>query len=654
MIKSVGNTLKPVIYFSIILLIMLLVSRIGLILWNIDRIDSFNVFTEILISGARIDLCLTAYLLLIPALLHPWLDLIFKNKIYWKRTLGTYLLLVFISVTFMELATPAFINEYGIRPNRLFIEYLNYPKEVSSMLFNGHIVTIILISIGLIFLSSIYLFIQSRVDYLNSPNIYSACIAFCIILILIPLSARGTLGHRPINPSLVYFSTDPLVNSLTLNSAYSTLHAYIQLDHEKDAAKVYGHMPQEKIIKTVRHSTNLSKKEFVSNKYPSMTSRSPTYNGKPKNLVIILEESLGAQFVSSLGGLPLTPEIDKLSKEGWVFKNLFATGTRSVRGIEAVITGFTPTPARSVVKLDKSQTGFFTIASLLKKNNYETQFIYGGESHFDNMKGFFLGNGFSDIVDFDDIINPKFVASWGASDEDLFTQADIELAKLNNSDKPFFSLIFSSSNHDPFEIPDNIITPISYNTKYTEKERMRHKAIQYADYALGNFIAHAKKQTYWEDTVFLIVADHDARVHGANLVPIKNFHIPGLILNSGKEHLIDERVVSHIDLAPTLLSLIGVENRSPMLGHDLNLKESGGRAIMQYSDNFAYMNNNDVVILQPHKNPLNFTYNFLNLKLSPSTSNKRLEKIALAHALWGSLAYKNSWHTSEQESHIVN
>lgn len=159
----------------------------------------------------------------------------------------------------------------------------------------------------------------------------------------------------------------------------------------------------------------------------------------------------------------LTPEIDKLNQEGWAFERLYATGTRSVRGIEAVIIGFTPTPSRAVVKLDKSQKDFFTIASLLKRQGYETQFIYGGESHFDNMKSFFLGNGFSQIVDFDDIDSPEFVASWGASDGDVFNQADHELNKLHRQDKPFFSFIFTSSNHDPFEIPDELITPIDYS-----------------------------------------------------------------------------------------------------------------------------------------------------------------------------------------------
>lgn len=201
MIKLVGNTLKPIIYFSIILLITLLISRIGLILWNFNRIDSLYVFTEIIISGTRIDLCLTAYLLLIPALLHPWMELISKNKIYWKTLLSTYLFLIFISVIFMELATPAFINEYGLRPNRLFIEYLNYPKEVSSMLFNGHLTTITLISIGLIIISRIYILIQSKIDYFNHPNIYSAFIAFVVILILLPLCARGIQGVRVLDMS---------------------------------------------------------------------------------------------------------------------------------------------------------------------------------------------------------------------------------------------------------------------------------------------------------------------------------------------------------------------------------------------------------------------------------------------------------------------
>lgn len=137
-------------------------------------------------------------------------------------------------------------------------------------------------------------------------------------------------------------------------------------------------------------------------------------------MVILLQESLGAQFVGSLGGLPLTPNLDELMQEGWQFTQMYATGTRSVRGIEAVTTGFPPSPSRAVVKLSKSQTGFFTIADLLKEQGYHTQFIYGGEANFDNMKTFFFGNGFDQIVEEKNYTNQVLLAL-GESVTKIFT-----------------------------------------------------------------------------------------------------------------------------------------------------------------------------------------------------------------------------------------
>lgn len=656
MLTSIIYLLRPFLLFILILVITLFVSRLGFSFWQFERITNTGSLLTLLFNGLRIDLSTIGYLLVIPALIHPWAMLNDKLSALWLTLLKCIFTIIFISVLFFELATPAFITEYGFRPNRLFIEYLAYPNEVIKMLFNGHLVTLIIVISLLIFTSKVFWQLShklfKRYQPVGKSKIAPSVISSCLLVIVLFAFARGTAGHRPINPSLVYFSTDPLINSLTLNSIYSVAHAYKQFGDEENAAKLYGKMNEKDLIDIIQTETQLDPQSFILSDLPSLNKRLPVYQGKAKNLVIILEESLGAQFVSSLGGIALTPEIDKLNNDGWAFKNLYATGTRSVRGIEAVITGFTPTPARAVVKLGKSQQDFFTIASLLKDNNYSTQFIYGGESHFDNMKSFFLGNGFNDIVDFDDIEKPKFVASWGASDEDLFNQANVELNKLHSADKPFFSFIFSSSNHDPFEIPEAVITPINYTQaqldKYDAKELARHKAIQYADYALGKFIAKAKTQAYWQDTVFLIVADHDARASGSDLVPINNFHIPGIILNSGKENILDERVVSQIDLAPTLLSLIGIENISPMLGHDLNNKQAAGRAMMQYADNFAYMKNDNVTILRPDKAPLAFNYSPSTHQLTPTTLNSQQEKVALAHVLWGCLAYEKKWYPSGQ------
>jgi phosphoglycerol transferase MdoB-like AlkP superfamily enzyme len=634
MSTSVANILRPFLVFSLAIILTLTLSRVGLALWQMDRFHELESILTLIFNGLRIDITSAAYLCALPAFLHPWLIATRFEKI-WLVGLRLWFFAMAIAVIFFELTTPAFINEYGFRPNRLFIEYLSYPGEVAKMLIKG---------LGKVLVES---------STQTSFSLKNSLVAFVALLFTLLLSARGTLDHRPINPALVYFSTDPLINSLTLNSMYSVAYAFKQFGDEKNASKLYGKMDEDRIIALVRQETKLNSDRFTSSELPSLAKRLPTYQGKPKNLVIILQESLGAQFVSSLGGIPITPEIDKLTKEGWAFKRLYATGTRSVRGIEAVITGFTPTPSRAVVKLDKSQRDFFTIASLLKDNGYHTQFVYGGESHFDNMKSFFLGNGFTDIVDFDDIENPHFVASWGASDDDLYNQTDIELTKLHTENKPFFSLIFTSSNHDPFEIPQGIVTPIEYTDaqlqKYDSNELRRHKAIQYADYSLGKFIANAKKRAYWEDTVFLIVADHDARANGRDLVPINNFHIPGVILNSGSKPILDERVVSQIDLAPTLLSIIGVTNYSPMLGQDLTNPTASGRAMMQYAENFAYMIDNEVTILQPEKAPLNFIYDDSRNELIRKDDNAKLSEIALAHVLWGSLAYKNQWFASQYQ-----
>ena len=247
------------------------------------------------------------------------------------------------------------------------------------------------------------------------------------------------------------------------------------------------------------------------------------------NLVIVLEESLGAGFVERLGGRPIAPHLSALADEGIWFDQLYATGTRSVRGIEAVIAGFPPTPARSVVKLSKSQQDFSTLASLLRDKGYHNEFIYGGESHFDNMRGFFLGNGFQQIVDQKDYPAPKFVGSWGVSDEDLFDKTHERLEALHAAGEPFFMLMFSSSNHSPFEFPDGRIERVD------QEKQTVDNAVRYADFALGQFIERARQSDYWENTLFLVVADHDTRVYGDALVPIDKFHIPGVIRGCGHD-----------------------------------------------------------------------------------------------------------------------
>ena len=634
---------KPLAYFVVFSLLLLGLSRVGMAAWQFERIAATYDWLSFWIGALRIDLSTVGYLLILPTLITFLTSFHAKLRRSAQPWIQGLLVVSFFILAFMECATPAFILEYDLRPNRLFVEYLIYPQEVMSMLVTGHLFEIVLAGLGVV--SVMYLTIKTIPSWFASqvhmPSKVSTFLCGCLAVLLVCMMARGTLQHRPINPSLAYFSHDPLVNSLTLNSSYSLAFAIKQLGNEASASKIYGTMDEASIIAHVQAQTAKPISAFNHPELPTLASSPAVYQGKPKNLVIVLQESLGAQFVQSLGGKDLAPEFDKLLNQGWSFDQLYATGTRSVRGIEAVVTGFTPTPARAVVKLDKSQHNFFNLAALLKQEGYSTQFIYGGESHFDNMKSFFLGSGFTDIVDFDDIEQPEFVGSWGASDGDLFRQAHKELLQSHQQGKPFFSLIFSSSNHDPFEIPAGKVLGID------ESERSRDNAIRYADFALGEFIATAKKQAYWDDTLFLVVADHDARVFGANLVPIKSFHIPGVILGKDVAAKRDARTVSQIDLAPTLLSLMGISSETPMLGRDLNRSDMNERAMMQFDKNFAYLEGDNVAILQPEKPISYYRYDYVTKELIAITQVtpqlEALGEVAKAHALFGSLAYNKNW-----------
>lgn len=631
------SVLKPLLRFTIILISIFITSRIALLFWQHSRLNDGDIWP--IISGAiRIDLSSIGYLATIGVFILI-LHVVARPKTeLFQRIFTLYGSCVVTVVVIVEASTPAFINQYDVRPNRLYIEYLDYPQEVFSMLVHGHLFAM-LSTLLLASLTSVYSYRLLCRAFTQPPSLKKASNLPILMaaLIICLFAARGTLNHRPLNPALVYFSQDSLINSLVLNSTYSVAFALKNMGNEKSASNLYGTMSRQKIIDTVKKASY--RKQFVAGNIPTLAHNKPFVSGVKKNLVIILEESLGARFVGELGGLDITPELDKLYQQGWGFDNLYATGTRSVRGIEAITTGFTPSPSRSVVKLSKSQHNFFSLADVLSQEGYKTQFIYGGESHFDNMKSFFLGNGFNDIVDINHIENPQFISSWGVSDEDLFNQADKELTKLSNSTEPFFSLVFTSSNHDPFDIPQG---KVSLPKGHNPENYKRDLAIKYADYALGKFINKAKTQSYWENTVFLVVADHDVRVFGSEPVPLKSFHIPAVVLNSDMKSKRDPRLVSQIDLPVTLMSLLGVDQATPMLGFDLTKSYPVERAMMQYYDNFAYLENDRAVILMPNQQTSYWRYNKqtkIQEKNEQLNVDQTLAEKALAHVLFSNLAY---------------
>jgi phosphoglycerol transferase MdoB-like AlkP superfamily enzyme len=619
-------------------------SRALLIGWQWQRVDGTGPLPSMLLQGARSDL-ITLGLFAAPLVVIMPIFLAVRRMTWWMRIACAWLTVSLTAILFLEFATPPFLSEFDMRPNRLFVEYLAYPREVSAMLWGGYRGALLLIVAGLGTAS--WLIFRHFRQYTSAAEAWRArfvMMAWPIVVLALFAMIRSSFEHRPANLATFAFCDDAMVNSLVANSAYTVLSAVYRLQNESHSA-MYGAMPAPEMIARVRIGMAVPLETFTSDEYPTLRKQvASVRRERPLNLVIVLEESLGAGFVQGLGGLHITPTLSGLADEGIWFDRLYATGTRSVRGIEAVIAGFPPTPALSVVKLDKSQRDFATLASVLDRAGYRSEFIYGGESHFDSMRSFFLGNGFHAVVDRADFAAPKFVGSWGASDEDLFDKTHERIQALHAAGEPFFVLAFTSSNHTPFEFPDGRIE------LHEQPKQTVHNAIKYADHALGGFLSLARDSAYWNDTLLLIVADHDTRVYGDELVPVSKFHIPGVIIGADTQRRRIQSTVSQIDLAPTLLSLMGIDSEHPFSGRDLTrtLVEFGNhappapRAMMQFDQNFAWLQDDRVTVLLPSGMVRHFDYDHRTKSLrAAATHDPEMARTALANVLMPSWLYRD-------------
>lgn len=634
------SPLKNLSWFFVISIAVLSLCRVGLCGWQWDRISTMDILLPVLVGGLRMDVALLSQVLIIALFALVLLPQRWLQSNVFRRLLAIWCSGWLFFLVFMEAVTPTYIDFFDARPGRIFFEYLDRPNEVAGMLVGGYFAACMFcvsLPLGVVLITRRYFICDAtRLDW---PILRRLVLVLPLLLLLI-LGARSTLGHRPINPSMVAMSNDQLINDLPLSSGYKLLYAIYSLRHESNPGDFYPQMSDQEIISTVRASTFTDPANFIS---PGTTqhrfgvpSGASGASAMKKNIVVVVEESLGARFVGKLGGLPLTPQLDQLAETGLWLTNLYATGIRSARGLEAVVTGFPPSPARAVLKLSRAQNDFYTLASTLRQAGYKNYFIYGGEGHFDNMQGFFLNNDFDVAIDINDFDEYAFKGTWGVSDEDLFNRAD---KILSVQEEPFFVLIFTSSFHSPYEFPDGRVS------LYEQPKQSKHNAVKYADYALGKFMRTAMQSDYWQDTVFLIVADHDERPHGESLVPIDSYHIPGLILGGDITPFEFTKVCSQIDLLPTLLSLANISGIAPFTGNNLlTLPESyPGRAIMQYGDNHGYLEDQQVVIHRPGLDAAQFEYEAG--ELMPVPLQPELVRKAQAWALLPGLLYRKGMYS---------
>ena len=629
--------LAPVAFFVLLGLTIFFAGRLVLTLVYWERVQAVENFWWLFPIGLRMDVISLSIAMLIPAVVLLLLPAL-RHRI---SSFGVAALFTVSGclLVFMEAASLPFIQQFDSRPNRIFVDYLIYPVEVMGMIWKIHKLEIFVTLLLLIFTGRWIWRITRRLMEQQSTWPWSRRLwVLPLVVVLLVVGGRSSFGVRPANISTAAFSSDPLVNELALNSAYTLAYAVYRQRNEADVVQLYGTLPLAEAVQRVQRHSLLPSGSFTNSDYPTLHTAPSTHpRSRPYNLVIFLQESLGAEYVGALGGLPLTPNLDALSKEGLFFTQMYSTGTRTVRGIEALITGFPPTPNASVLKLDRAQRNFFTVAELLRRRGYATEFIYGGASHFDNMAGFMLGNGFQKVIDEGDFIDPVFHSTWGVSDEDLVQRAHATF--VAHGDQPFFALMLSTTNHEPFEFPEGRIK------LHEQPANTVHNAMKYADYAIGEFFRLAKQEPYFKNTVFIVVADHNTRVHGADLVPVSKFHIPALIIGPNVKTQSYDKVTSQIDLLPTLLDLIGLSTEHPMIGRNIftTPADTPGHAIMQYNNTHAFMVGNQVIIHEPYKPPAQFVYE--NGRLSPVPLNIELQRDALAHLVLPDTLYNERRYT---------
>jgi len=522
---------------------------------------------------------------------------------------------------FIAVAEWMFWSEFHSRFNFIAVDYLIYTREVvGNIIESFSVVPILIVLFGVTLGIGIAL---RRSGWLagwgNCATPLRKRIPVAAILLVAACAFhRGLDGQR-----LPEFSNH-LEMELARNGAYAFFGAF--RSSSLDFATFYPTMDPTDAFRRMRRrlvgDTAPAQGETSESLWRRVSASGPE---RRWNIVQITVESLSAKYLAAFGGKRgLTPNLDALAQQGVLFTNFRATGYRTVRGIEALTLGLPPTPGRSVVKRPGS-SHLFSFGSVLRRLGYDTVFLYGGYAYFDNMKGFFRGNGYRVVdrtsVDADAI---TFANIWGASDEDVFGWAIDEADRVHASGQPFFQFVMTTSNHRPYTYPDGRIDIPSHTG--------RTGGVKYSDWAIGDYFRRVKDKPWFDGTIFVIVADHCAGTSGRVALPPERYEIP-LILYAPKilEPRVEDRLSSQIDLPPTLLSMLGADYDSEFFGRDIfSMGPEDERALISTYQSLGYLTKDHLLVLSPVKRAALFRYDRATREVTPVEMDDELRQDAIA------------------------
>jgi phosphoglycerol transferase MdoB-like AlkP superfamily enzyme len=527
-----------------------------------------------------------------------------------------FMTLLWAAQVFLLAAEFYFFAEFKSRFNPVAVDYLVYPREVFINIWDAYPVPAVVA--GCVFIGAVWMWMAGRwfkTMWTRPVWIGTRFLWFAGALILF----FGLTRTISLNPPQV--SEDRTLNEIANDGAISFFAAAWTRDLDYQA--FYKTLPREEAYARVHRLLASTNATFVGDNFSIERKISGDSNRPRLNVVIFLEESLGSEFWGCLGRTnTLTPEMDRLAtQEGLLFDNIYASGNRTVRGMEGALSSFPPLPGDAIVHRDRSEN-VETIARVLKRDGYDTLFLYGGHAMFDNMKPFLVANGYDQIVDEKDFPNPSFANVWGVADEDLYAGAIRQFRALSQTNKPFFATILSVSNHKPYTYPPGRIPENPNGT--------RDRVVKYTDWCLGQFFKAAKQEVFWTNTIFVVVADHGARVYGSQDIPIFSYEIPLVILGPA---VVPQPQRLHatgcsLDLPPTILGLIGRPYESLFLGRDL-LRDPPDtyHALLNHNRDIGMFAHDRMVVLGLQKAVEFYAGNphAVNLDLTPQPAPEDLE-----------------------------
>ncbi|MFN8580546.1 MAG: LTA synthase family protein [Gemmatimonadaceae bacterium] len=481
-----------------------------------------------------------------------------------------------------------FFDEFTGRFNFVAVDYLIYPTEVVNNIWESY--PLIPVLLGVVSVAGLAVWSIRRPLARAFETVTSTGRRWGTLGVYAAALGALTLVTRP---EWAHVSEDRELNEVGLNGYYTWWLAFMGQDAPYEGWYATAPLAEQ----TARLQRLLAEPQLDTTSLQAGTTNRRIQALTPErhlNVVLVLEESLGSLLVGALHprDTSLTPRFDSLITEGTLFANAYSTGNRTIRALEATTSSLPPLPGISIVRRPASR-GLFTLPEVLRSRGYATSFIYGGRALFDGMGEYMRYNGMDRVIEQKDMPDSSFTTAWGVADEYLFNHALGVMDQQSRDGKPFFNLILSVSNHKPYTYPTGRIAA-------DPNKHWRTNAVQYADWALGDFMRKARSHAWFDSTLFILMGDHGARVYGAAELPITSYEIPILfyapkLIPAGQRI---STIVSDLDLPSTILAQLGMSYDSKFFGRDaFAIPDIEGRALMTHNNNIALMRGGYVAIL---------------------------------------------------------